>query len=292
MHAVAMNRLLLLLSVVGLLVLAIIGLARRRKSGRRLLVPVSAATAALFLTVPFVGGMRAGEVVANAAETSSDGITVLSWNTGQDDVASTTIQNLAVDSEADIVVLPEYFGTVANAQLGVWASDNGFQILSREASTSSVLISNRLGAYSVSTEDAPPWVGFVAVPQDTHSPKLVVTHAEHARLWSAGLWNEHLNWVASQCSDPNVVAIGDFNATKENLSGGMLGACSDGASSLGQTQTGTWPASLPTFLGAQIDRVMTGSDWHTASFSVVTGYEGKGSDHRPILVRVQKGASQ
>jgi len=172
---------------------------------------------------------------------------ILSWNTGQTDFPVDVIEGLAKDSEADVIVLPEHFGPVATGELGDWAGLNGFQILSYEGSTSSVLVSERLGPYSVDTEKAPPWARFLAIAEFSSSPRLVIAHLEHARLWSAGLWNEHLGWaglgwVAAECEQGNVVGVGDFNATHENL---RTGDCLEGAGSLDATGAGTWPAYLP-----------------------------------------------
>jgi len=125
---------------------------------------------------------------------------ILSWNTGQTDFPVDVIEGLAKDSEADVIVLPEHFGPVATGELGDWAGLNGFQILSYEGSTSSVLVSERLGPYSVDTEKAPPWARFLAIAEFSSSPRLVIAHLEHARLWSAGLWNEHLGWAGLGCS--------------------------------------------------------------------------------------------
>ena len=290
MHAVAMSRVLLVTAVAAPVVLATWGFIRHGRNARGRLFSISAVVAAVVLAMPLFVPAVGGEESVTAAKTPRGGITVLTWNTGQDDVPAATIQSLALDSEADVVVLPEYFDTVAAAQLVDWAESNGFQVLSQEASTSSVLISERLGSYSANMDGVPPWAGFVATPSDPGSPKIVVAHVEHARLWSASLWNEHLDWISSECSDRNVIAVGDFNATRENLDAGTLGACTDSASALGKAQAGTSPVTLPVLLGAQIHRVMTGSGWHASDFSVLTSYDGAGSDHRPVLARVTKGA--
>ena len=286
MHVVAMSRFSLALIVLGLLVLAALRRVRRR-DGRGPAVATVAAAALVVTSFVTAPGARATGGPPNPLP---EDLTIVSWKTDQDTVPPSSIERLAEDHDADVIVLPEYFGPLASAQLGPWATENGFQILWYDSSASSVLISERLGTYTVDGDDAPPWAGFVAVPDADENPRLVIAHLEHARLWSAGLWNEHLTWVASECAQENVVAVGDFNATRQNLQDGTLGACADGATATGETGTGTWPVVLPAFLGAQIDRVMTGARWRTVSFSVVTSHDREGSDHRPIVAHVQKGA--
>lgn len=286
MHVVAMSRFLLALIVLGLLVLAALRLVRRRDRCGPAVASVAAAALVVTSFVTDPGARAAGGPPSPLPED----LTIVSWNTDQDNVPLSSIERLAGDHDADVIVLPEYFGPVASAQLGPWAAENGYQILWYDSSASSVLISERLGKYTVDVDDAPPWAGFVAVPDADENPRLVIAHLEHARLWSADLWNEHLDWVAFECAQENVVAVGDFNATRQNLQDGTLGGCADGATAVGETGTGTWPVVLPGFLGAQIDRVMTGAQWRTVSFSVVTSHDREGSDHRPIVARIQKGA--
>lgn len=208
---------------------------------------------------------------------------VLVWNTGQDDVPSSRI----VQTDADVVVLPEYFETVAHAQLGEWASSHGYQIYSAQSVTASVLITDDLGPYHVDTDGAPPWAGFVARPENPGSPTIIAVHAERTGWVDASLWNEHLDWAQSECDDTTILA-GDLNAPAQALQDGSLGDCADASVSLGATSPGSWPTMVPPGLGAQIDRVLSGAGWRPTRFDVLSGYDGDGTDHRPVFTALQK----
>ena len=285
LHVVAMSRLVGAVVIACLLGLAVALVAGRRADRDR----PGGIVAAGLLVLALVGFVGAPALSVPAEEARADDgadLTILSWNTGQDDVDASVILALVDDHRADVIVLPEYFGRLAEGQFGGWAAENGYQLLSAESSTSSVLISDRLGAYTVDTTDAPPWAGFTAVPSDTTSPPIVVVHAEHARLWSSSLWQQHIAWVARACDRPLSIAVGDLNATAQNLPAHGLGRCRDVAERRGETTTGTWPTWLPAAVGAQIDRVMAGSAWTPTRFEVLSGHDRDGTDHRPILARL------
>lgn len=100
------------------------------------------------------------------------------------------------------------------------------------------------------------------------------------------LWQQHIDWVKRSCDSSNVIAAGDFNATLANLGSDRLGSCVDVNATLGQHESGTWPASLPSSLGAQIDRVLAGEDSLPTWFGVLEAPEtrwAEASDHRPIF---------
>lgn len=211
---------------------------------------------------------------------------VLSWNTNQDATSATAIAQLVRSVQPDIIVLPEYFGVIAAKVSVVLPSGQYSKALSWDSAASSVWVKKTLGTYLVDTSGVPAWAGLQIRPVQPNEgrPTVVIAHLQHAGLASTALWNEHLGWVARACSGPNVIAVGDFNSTEQNIPAHGLGSCSDVATALGRTSTATWPTSLPPGFGAQIDRVMAGSAWHPIRFDVIGDEDGAGSDHRPILV--------
>ena len=77
----------------------------------------------------------------------------------------------------------------------------------------------------------------------------------------------------------------DFNASLDNVAGlgpAPMGNCGDAALKMGAGAAGTWPSSLPTLLGTQIDHVFYSSEWVATAFSVLTSQPSSASDHRPI----------
>ncbi|AGW41802.1 DNA glycosylase [Leifsonia xyli subsp. cynodontis DSM 46306] len=134
------------------------------------------------------------------------------------------------------------------------------------------------------TSGVPPWAGFIARPEDRHLPTIVVAHLQRATFFDGADWRRDLQWAEEACSTASTIAVGDFNATVENLPRQRLNACADAATSVGADGAGTWPTLLPAFLGARIDHVFLGSGWDTKSFQVLTG--DSASDHRPIFATI------
>ena len=253
--------------------LAVLFLMRDRRTAR-VIVAVVAMTLAVVVGLQFARGS------ATTTEfPEKTGLRILSWNTNQDSVDAFEIIRLIALTDPDIVVLPEYFDTLAYGRL---SGIGGFDVLGDESSAASLLISDELGHHSVRTAGVPPWAGFVAATTDPSAPHIVVTHLQAPSFSDVALWNEHLDWAASECTAPSTILIGDFNATLANLGSDRLGECVDAAATLGASATGTWPTLLPPALGTQIDHVFASSDWTPTYFGVVAGFEG--SDHRPIVV--------
>lgn len=211
---------------------------------------------------------------------------LLSWNTNQDRTSATAIAQIVRSVRPDIIVLPEYFGAIATQISAVLPSEEYSRALSWDGAASSVWVSKALGTYRVNTSGVPAWAGLQLQPAKPAKgrPTFVVAHLQHAGLMSTALWNEHLDWVTRACSNSDVVAVGDFNSTEQNIPAKGLGSCRDVAVALGKTSTATWPTSLPAGFGAQIDRVMAGSAWRPVRFDVIGDEDGAGSDHRPIVV--------
>lgn len=231
-------------------------------------------------------------------------LTVLSWNTlGEEPTAEVTAQ-LVVEQDADIVVLPEttraYGQTVADIAL---ASGHDFQVLDllyddiSKARSTVMLITADLGEYTHDdsrggTETLP---SVLAVPRDGTGPVIVGAHPVAPVPGEMGAWRQGLQWLAARCAGDNVILAGDLNSTLDHYTGlddasnasGGLGGCRDGAKATGNAAVGTWPAVLPTLLGAPIDHVMATPNWDFVGFRVVDSLDSAGSDHRPVVAQLR-----
>lgn len=231
-------------------------------------------------------------------------LTVLAWNTLGDSPPVATAVDLIVQEDADIVVLPEtsaeYAGEVHAGLLAAGVSTQliplSYDLVSKARSTM-VLISDDLGDYvrddsRGGTETLP---SVVAVPVDGTGPTIVGAHPVAPVPGEMAGWRQGLDWLAQRCAGENVILAGDLNSTLDHYTGldpasdvsGGLGRCLDGARVTGNAAVGTWPATLPTLLGAPIDHVMATPNWEFVGFRVVTDRDGAGSDHRPVVAQLR-----
>ncbi|WP_395641088.1 endonuclease/exonuclease/phosphatase family protein [Pseudolysinimonas sp.] len=235
---------------------------------------------------------------------AADDLTVLSWNTLGDQPELETTVGLIVDEDADIVVLPETseeYARLVQAQLSAAGSPMqliplSYDLISKARSTM-VLISADLGAYarddSVGGTDTLPSV--LAVPLDGTGPVIVGAHPVAPVPGEMSGWRQGLDWLAARCAGENVILAGDLNSTLDHYTGldaasdasGGLGGCRDGARLTGNAAVGSWPAVLPTLLGAPIDHVMATPNWDFVGFRVITALDDAGSDHRPVVAQLR-----
>jgi endonuclease/exonuclease/phosphatase (EEP) superfamily protein YafD len=228
-------------------------------------------------------------------------LTVLSWNTLGDAPGAATIARLALDTDADIVVLPETTVETATAvavrmRAGghpMWVHTFHYDLVSKARSTS-LLLSVDLGDYEVDTDHRTTNVlpSVVATPVDGTGPTIVAVHAVAPIPSELNHWKLDLAWLAKACGGGNTIMAGDFNATLDHFAGfartdgAAIGNCSDAAQATGNAAVGTWPTGVPALLGAPIDHVMATSGWRIAGMRVVESHDGFGSDHRPIVVQL------
>lgn len=195
---------------------------------------------------------------------------------------------LVEQTRPDIIVLPEYFTSTAEGRFATFAEANEMSVYGWDGSSATILIADRLGKYTMHNGDTPPWAGIYLVPERHDAPFLTVAHLQRPMLTEgADLWRQHVAWVRDRCDRGDAIAVGDFNATLANLGSDRLGSCSEVAATLGQPESGTWPALLPAQLGAQIDHVFAGDDWLPTWFGVLDAPGtrwSESSDHRPIFV--------
>lgn len=282
LHVLVAFRALALTAVaVAAVVVALVVLVLR---WRRTVVVAAVVVAVLGIAVAVPAVDRTPTMDPAAVPTSAAGsLRVLEWNTGQQDVDDRTIASLVTATDPDLVVLPEYFTTIARGTLAEIAHRRHMQVLGSVSSSATLLVSRSLGTYRVDDTGAPPWAGFVAVPSDPTSPRLVVAHLQRPGVSSTALWREHVAWAGRACRVDSI-AVGDFNASVEDLGATRrLGDCVDSAVALGEHPRGTWPAVLPAALGATIDHVFIGSGWRPVVSSVLAGEDRAGSDHRPVF---------
>ncbi|MFJ4039223.1 endonuclease/exonuclease/phosphatase family protein [Microbacterium sp. NPDC090007] len=237
---------------------------------------------------------------------------VMTWNTAGSATSAESIAKFAVGMQADVVTLPET--TIdTGAEVAEMMRDMGqpmwahhaeygeYGITGWDATSTTVLIRPSLGDYSViqssldgssNTSTVP---SAVAMPVSGDGPIIVAAHAVAPRQEYMPQWRSDLQWLADQCGTDNVILAGDFNATLDHmtgmgLDGGTLGRCRDAASESGNGGVGTWPTDAPALLGAPIDHVMATPDWTVSGSVVMRSLDGSGSDHRPIVVQLERTA--
>jgi endonuclease/exonuclease/phosphatase (EEP) superfamily protein YafD len=234
-------------------------------------------------------------------EGSGTELTVLSWNTLGPATTPDAIAQLALESGADIVVLPEtILDTATQAAVlmreggsPMWAHTLAYDQVSPAKSTS-LLTSVELGHYdfnSVGTTTAvlPTLVG---TPRSGTGPRIIAVHAVAPIPGQFDVWPKDLALLAELCTGDNIIMAGDFNATIDHMTGleaepgKTLGDCTDAAMTAKSAALGTWPTQLPALLGAPIDHVMSTSDWEVVEAHVVQTMDLSGSDHRPIVARL------
>lgn len=289
-----------LVVVVGLVAVVALTLVALLSAGARRFLASLALAALVFCAINVV--VLATRGFGNEAfETRSDSdITVLAWNTLGDAPSPELIAQLALESGADVIALPETTRATA-LEVARLMTDAGapmahftaaYDEVSKSRSTS-LLISVELGEYAadetaVTTATLP---SLVATPVDGTGPIIVAVHAVAPIPGEMEHWRTALRWLAGRCTGGNVILAGDFNSTLDHYGGlgtdgGTLGTCVDAALATDNGAIGTWPTQLPAILGAPIDHVMASPHWRVSGMRVVQSHDGYGSDHRPVLVQL------
>lgn len=228
-------------------------------------------------------------------------VTVLAWNTLGDAPGADAIAELAIDSGADVVALPET--TTATGQAVAEAMGLGgrpmqaftiaFDQVSKARSTT-LLISTDLGPYVVDETEPNSTVlpTVIARPVGGSGPTIMAVHLVAPIPGEMAHWTEDLDWLSSACSEPSTIIAGDFNSTLDHFSGlatadgATLGDCVDAASVTDNAGVGTWPTALPALLGSPIDHIMATPNWEVTGMRVIENYDKYGSDHRPVLAQL------
>jgi endonuclease/exonuclease/phosphatase (EEP) superfamily protein YafD len=261
----------------------------------------------LFAVANAAIGVSRGLGNSTFAEATPESITVLSWNTLGDAPGAQAVADLAVESGADVISLPEttqdtgieIAETMREAGRPMWVHTEWFDQISPARSTT-VLISPDLGDYMKVTsneerdDNTAVLPTIIVEPVDGDGPTFVAAHAVAPIAGQMQNWRDDLAWLAGQCEGPNVIMAGDFNATLDNMAGlgstkdAALGACVDAGRASGNGAVGTWPTRIPSLVGAPIDHVMATPDWNVTGMRVVTETDDSGSDHRPVIVQLTR----
>lgn len=230
-------------------------------------------------------------------ESSQDELTVLAWNTLGNQPGAETIAQLAINSNAQIVSLPETtLSTVEEVAQRMAAAGMPMQVFHRAlnqsaaAKSTGLLVSRDLGAYHLVTNAGDTSQLPSLIVQSETGPKIVAVHAVAPLPNYFEGWNNDLNWIAAHCNSPNTIIAGDFNATLDHFIGlgegsGDLGQCRDAAKQLNAAGHGTWPTTLPSQISLPIDHILAGSSWTPSYFRTITELDNSGSDHRPVVAR-------
>jgi endonuclease/exonuclease/phosphatase (EEP) superfamily protein YafD len=246
------------------------------------------------------------------AEWTDDSVTVLAWNTLGDAPGADAIARVALEGGADIISLPE---TTKETGIEVahlmkeggnpmWVHTVWFDKIAKARSTT-ILVSPRLGDYDTvydsnrdRAEEAAR-VGNTSVlptvvlkPTGGDGPTIVAVHAVAPVPGQMDNWRSDLDWLATQCSEDNVIMAGDYNATVDHMAdlgdeaGSTLGRCIDAGSRSGNGAVGTWSTALPPLLGTPIDHVMATPNWSVTGMRVIEDDALDASDHRPVIVQL------
>ncbi len=277
--------------------------AARRVRGFALSMAIVSVVAAIGGGVTL--GLR-GYGAASLPDKQEASVRVMTWNTAGNATGAETIAQTAVAMEADIVALPETAEGVGEEvavlmrELGhpMWVHNEAYNedvVDGPQAWQTTLLVSPRMGDYSVieaSNDGTTMLPTAVAMPVSGEGPIIVAAHAVAPQARYMDAWRSDLRWLADQCVDDDVIMVGDFNATVDHMSalgagGNDLGWCRDAATETGNGAAGTWPASLPTIVGAPIDHVLVSDTWDVSGSIVVTNVDDAGSDHRPLVVQLE-----
>ncbi|HKT55673.1 MAG TPA: endonuclease/exonuclease/phosphatase family protein [Microbacterium sp.] len=277
-----------------------------------LIRPIRRFAAALLVVALLAAAANAAIVATRGLGTdalparTASSIRIMEWNTAGQATSAQTIAQTAVAMDADIVTLPET--TIATGEdvalamrtMGhrMWAYHTQYGEHGWDASSTTILISPKLGNYSViessadGSDNTSTVPSAVAMPTDGKGPTIVAAHAVAPREVAMADWRHDLQWIADQCASGSVILSGDFNATLDHMSGygvdgGTMGRCRDAASQSGNGGVGTWPTRLPALAGAPIDHVMATPDWKVQGSLVLRSLDGSGSDHRPLVVQLE-----
>lgn len=232
-------------------------------------------------------------------------VTVVAWNTFGESVAPEDVAALVVDSDADVVSLPESGAAYGDEIVALLAAEGiGMQRFTvaydevAKANSTTLLVSDELGAYrtdeATTTAHRP---SIVATPIDGVGPTLVAVHTTAPITELTDDWSADLAWVSALCDGREVIVAGDLNSTIDHwwsladrsVTGADLGACRDAADERQSAGVGTWPTSVPALTGTPIDHVLVGGAWTVRGFEVVDDADATGSDHRPVVARLASG---
>jgi endonuclease/exonuclease/phosphatase (EEP) superfamily protein YafD len=257
-----------------------------RKSSR----PAAAVVGAVALAGLSAVARRA--IAAPAPPPGPGDVTILTVNVLKGRADTGELAGLIEREAPDLVVLPEA-GPDFRDKLMPLVADLGYRSwVSTEPGTSdlwgvTLLASARAGDLSVRTGYEMRCHYLRSTGGILGGREFFAVHAASPLKpqWTAR-WRSDLALVARWCRAPvPPIVAGDFNTTLDHsLLQTGLGGCRSAAVGTGRALVGTYPSSLPRWLGIQIDHVLVPADAVTIRFEVV---DVAGSDHRAVLARVR-----
>lgn len=275
------------LGAMALLMGAVALLRRRRKP-----VLTSALTVLLAAGALVNGAVLVARGPAPATLPEGD-LVVMAWNAQGGATSPATIAHVAAEAGAHVVSLPETDERAA-AEVARLLAEQGIAMSAHTVRAegdydwipTSVLIADELGEYELdgssgTTPGLPS--GAWRRTAGTGPESIVAAHPLPPLPDSMDGWEAGLRWVAGVCASagPDVVVVGDFNATVDHMAD-LMGGCDDAALEAGGAASGTWPSDAPAWLASPIDHVLFGSSWTARGVRVLEGDQG-GTDHRPIV---------
>jgi endonuclease/exonuclease/phosphatase (EEP) superfamily protein YafD len=225
-------------------------------------------------------------------------LTVLELNAFEGHAVARAIAGLARSEHADLVVLPES-GERMRARIAALLPEyrTWTNVPASAADVRGIVVaaSPRAGAVTARPLDGDtryPWAeltGGILGPT-----RLVAVHLVSVVPSWIAYWPDELAMLQRWCApggDPSpAMIVGDFNATPDHSAfrAGTAG-CTDAATATGDSLVATWRSSLPRWLGAQIDHVLTrpGADGSGPQARSTQVLDVPGSDHRALLTRLR-----
>lgn len=217
-------------------------------------------------------------------------LSVLSFNVynGQADVAS--LGHTITAERPDLVVLPEageryrqlLITSIGGLGYSSWTTGRPHE---REVDGIVVLAAPSMGALRAHVLDRAAKFRWIELTGGLlGAVRVVAVHTAAPVSGSVPAWRADLAALRGWCQPDAtpVVLVGDFNATLDHRELRSLG-CTDVAAEVGRGLTGTWPTSLPAWLGVQIDHILVGGGITSSDARVL---DLPGSDHRAVLARI------
>lgn len=247
-------------------------------------------------------------------------INLLTYNTQGGATTAADIVKVMLDNRVNVAVLPET-STKQGEEIraALLAAGTEFQLFDTHTSqldpdfiSTILLISQELGAYQQldlseltgiaantqgTSEAMSGESGYVsqigsfsivgATPKDAQSklPKFYGVHPIAPIPSLLGRWNSEITKAYGLCDgEDSFIMAGDFNSTADHQQA-LGNECRDAVKEASSAGLGTWPASLPVWLGTPIDRVLTNeTNYRGTEAKILQVGE---SDHRGIVIQLR-----
>lgn len=293
---VAFRGLALVVAIVAFVVLLVLGLSSRPL--RRVLMGLGSWL--IIFAVATGGLLYLRGFGTPMPEKTPTTLRVLEWNTQGGAPAPEAVAQLILETNADIVALPETTGEDASKIVNALAVDGvamqSFTVATDgefEGHSTSLLIAPSVGEYRIDNQAPQTAVSatLVARPVNSTGPIIIAAHSAAPDQTDMSTWRDDLKTLADMCTADGVILAGDLNATIDNmqgLGGADFGECRDGAVETSGAAVGTWPASLPALLATPIDHILASPMWIFDGTQVITTADSAGSDHRPLLAQIRR----